>query len=258
VRPDGSGLKQLTTVADGYAAWHPSVSPGANRIVYALSAPDSNDQIWIMRSDGSHQRVLVDEPSWGDDGPSFSTDGRRVLYSRCGFYVGAFWTCRIVSVRLDGTDRRTVIGGTWHPSDPVMSPDGSTVAFVSDRGGFDSRIWLADAGGGNQRTIGPVFGVERLSWSPDGTQLVFTGNNRSGSAYTIGVGDVGPTLAKIVPGGVFPAWSPDGMRIVSKVEGPDADSGFGPLRTTWTDGSHPTVVVGADMGVGFSDWGVAS
>jgi len=100
-----------------------------------------------------------------------------------------------------------------------------------------------------------LFGVERLSWSPDGTQLAFTGNFHSGSVYTIGVSDTGPPLEKIAPGSLWPAWSPDGMRIVSKV---DPGDGVGPLRITWTDGTHPVELVPADMGAGFSDWGVAS
>jgi Tol biopolymer transport system component len=257
VRPDGTGLKQLTDVPDGTAAWHPNASPDARRVVYLYTAPDALDQAWIMHADGSHQHPLVDESGWEARGVSFTANGRRVLYSRCGFYVPGYWTCKIVTVRLDGSGRRVVIGGRWHPSEPVMAPGGE-LAYVSDKGGFDARIWLADADGSDQRALAPTFGVERLSWSPDGTQLAFTGNFRDGSVFTIGVSDTGPPLAKIVPGSLWPAWSPDGMRIASKVEGPDADLGFGSLRTTLTDGTHPTVVVPAHMGVGFSDWGVAS
>ena len=254
VAPDGSHLRQLTDTDSGTSAWHPAVSPGASHIVYMVSAENSNDQVWIMLSDGSHQRPLVDEPDWSDAGPSFTAGGRRVLFSRCGGYVEPYYTCKIVSVRLDGSGMRTIVGGTWHPSDPVMSPDGSTIAYVSDAGGYEGRIWLADVDGGHPRPLlGPAF-VERLSWSPDGTHLVFT-HYREGSQYMIAADGTG--LQLIAQHSLFAAWSPDGTRIVWKVEGAEADLGFGPLRTTAPDGSDPVDIVDASLGVGYSDWGVA-
>jgi Tol biopolymer transport system component len=254
VAPDGSQLRQLTYMEDATSAWHPAVSPDATRIVFVVSTDGSNDQVWIMWSDGSHQRPLVDEPGWGETGPSFTAGGRRVLFSRCGGYVEPYWTCKIVSVRLNGSGVRTIVGGTWHPSDPVMSPDGSTIAYVSDFGGYEGRIWLADVDGGHPRPlIGPAF-VERLSWSPDGSHLVFT-HYREGSQYMIAAD--GTDLRLIASHSDFAAWSPDGTRVVSKVEGPEADLGFGPLRITAPDGSDPLDIVDASLGVGYSDWGVA-
>jgi Tol biopolymer transport system component len=254
VAPDGSHLRQLTHVADGTSAWHPAVSPDARRIVYVVSAEDANDQVWIMRADGSSQRPLVDDPAWGANGPSFTASGRRVLFSRCGGYVVPYWTCRIVSVRLDGSGMRTVVGGLWHPYDPVMSPDGSRVAYVSDLGGYEGRVWIADVGGGAPRPLDGTMFAERVSWSPDGTQLLFTGY-RDGGRYQIGAD--GSSLRLIAPHTPEAAWSPDGTRIVFKVEDPNDAFGFGPLRVSAPDGSDPVDIVDASMGVGFSDWGVA-
>ncbi len=254
IAPDGSHMRQLTHTDAGTSAWHPAVSPGASRIVYVVSAENSNDQVWIMRSDGSRQRPLVDEPEWNENGPSFTADGRRVLFSRCGGYIQPYWTCKIVSVRLDGSGMRTVVGGTWHPYDPVMSPDGSTIAYVSDAGGYEGRIWLVDVGGGLPRPLpGPMF-VERVSWSPDGHQLVFTQYREDGE-YMIAPDGTG--LRLIATHSDFATWSPDGTRTVLRVAGPDEDLGFGPLRITAPDGSDPVDIVDASMGVGYSDWGVA-
>src|SRR5262245_22375138 len=82
VRPDGTGTRRLTHVGAGSAAWHPAFSPDAARIAYVLSTDGGNDQVWVMRADGSGQRLLVDEPEWADGDPSFSANGQRVLYSR--------------------------------------------------------------------------------------------------------------------------------------------------------------------------------
>ena len=227
------------------------MSPAGDRIVYVMTRDGRNDQIWIMRADGSHQHRLVHEPAWSGNGPSFAAGGHRVLYSRCGNYVAFYFTCKIVSVRLDGSGRRTIIGGTWHPFDPVMSPDGSMVAYVSDAGGIVGRVWVADADGSNRSPIGPTF-TERLSWAPDGSRLTFTGGHRNGAIFTMNAD--GSDLSEILPGSLFSAWSPDGDAIVSHVEGPN---GYGPLRITGTDGSDPVEIVDAYLGVGFVDWGVA-
>lgn len=252
VQPNGDDVRQLTHVAEGTAAWHPAVSPSGTRIAYVYSADGSNDQVWIMRANGSHQQLVVDEPDWSGTGPSFTADGSRLLYSRCGNYVAFYWTCKIVSVRLDGSDRRTIIGGTWHPSDPVMSPDGDTIAYVSDAGGYDARIWLANANGTHRRVLGAnTILVERPMWSPDGTHLVFT-DSRYSRIFTIRVDGNG--LKQVASHSIFGAWSPDGCRLVFKGDG--RSDGFGPLRTTNTDGTDPVRVVGFLTGVGYSDWGI--
>lgn len=251
VRPHGGGLRQLTDMQPGSAAWHPAVSPDGRRIAYVVSSEEANDQIWVMRSDGSHQRPVVDAAAWSSTSPSFTADGRRLLFTRCGTYVPPFWTCRIDAVRLDGTGRRTVVGGTWHPSDPVMSPDGRTIAFVSDAGGYDGRVWLADATGRHRRVVGPNRILsERPSWSPDGRRLVFT-DSRAVAVYTMRADGTG--LHMIASKSAFGAWSPDGDRIVLVH---DPDSGSGPLQVTSTDGGDRIRIVPGSLRPGYSDWGI--
>jgi Tol biopolymer transport system component len=250
VRADGTRAHQLTNEPAGFAAWHPAVSPDGRRITFVLSRPDHNDEVWIMRSDGSRERLLVREPRWVDTGPGFTANGHRIVYSRCGAYVAPFTTCHIVSVRLDGSHRRTVIGGRWHPSDPVASPDGSRIAYVSDAGGYDARIWIAHLHGGRRHAVGPTFGVERLSWCPDGRHLVFTAF-RNGDVFTMRTN--GSRLRKVAPHSLFGACSPDGARIVYKHLG---HKPVGPLRTSTTDGRDPADVVPSSYGAGYADWAV--
>lgn len=250
VRPDGSGLRQLTNMPEGSSAWQPRVSDNGRTFVFIVSTDGENDQLWLMRTDGTRERPLTEEPDWSHVGAGFTPGGNRIVYSRCGNYVAFYRTCKIVSVRRDGTGLRTIVGGTWHPNEAVVSPDGSTVAYVSDEGGYEARLWLVDSDGSNTRTIGPTFGVERLSWSPEGSRLAFTGDFRNGKVYTIAAD--GSDLDKVVPSAIFPAWSPNGRWLVYL-------DGRGDLERAHTDGTHVLTVVssGTIPGIGFSDWGVA-
>ncbi len=253
VRPDGSGLRKLTNMPEGSSAWQPRVSADGRTIVFVVSADGANDQLWLMRSDGTNERPLTKEPAWSHGGAGFTPDGGWIVYSRCGNYIALYWTCHIVSVRRDGTGLRTIVGGTWHPIETAVSPDGSTIAYSSDKGGYDARLWLVNADGSGARTIGPTFGAGTPSWSPDGSHIAFTGDNANGKVFTIAAD--GSDLETVVPGGLFPAWSPNGRWLVYLREGAPS----GDLERAHIDGTHVLPVVSSDTvpGMGFSDWGVA-
>ena len=108
--------------------------------------------------------------------PAFSPDGSTIAYSLTTTNAAAdkkqsdLWR-----VSWDGSKRialtATPTSSEWQPS---WTPDGRSLAFLSDRGGDDAKtqVWLMPAGGGKARQVTKFAdGVEDYVLSPDGKQL---------------------------------------------------------------------------------------
>jgi dipeptidyl aminopeptidase/acylaminoacyl peptidase len=95
---------------------------------------------------------------------------------------------------------------------PAWSPDGTRLAFQSDRaqqGNWD--IWVInwDRSGLTRLTSGPERDYYP-AWSPDGTKIAFA---RNGSIHLMNVDGSGVTQLSSGPSDRHPTWSPDGSRI---------------------------------------------
>jgi eukaryotic-like serine/threonine-protein kinase len=119
-----------------------------------------------------------------------SPDGRWLVYNSDS-------TEKLFVVRADGTETRQITEGAWKDRGPRWSPDGSRIAFYSNRAGT-YQIWAIKPDGSELRqlteestTSGLVFPI----WSADGRLL-------SASSFE---GD----------GLVFPVWSPDGRLLAA-------------------------------------------
>jgi TolB protein len=100
----------------------------------------------------------------------------------------------------------------------VWSPDGSRIAFVSNRDGGFPELYLMNANGtGVARLTNNSLIDANPSWSPDGTRLVFERCCKNGTfdLFTIDVTTrAEQNLTVSTTHQDFdPAWSPDGTRI---------------------------------------------
>ncbi len=76
-------------------------------------------------------------------------------------------------VPFDGGDAIALTRGSHSESRPRWSPDGRTLAFLSDREGDKSQVWLLDRRGGEPFQLSSLkSGASYLEWSPDSTKLV--------------------------------------------------------------------------------------
>src|SRR5215471_7018236 len=178
MNPDGSDVRQLTAFTDDNGAFWESWSADSKQLVFArFPAPDFFGQLWLMNADGSNQHLLLNDPGFDDEAPSFSPDGSHVIFSRCGPLDGEF-PYAIYRVGLDGSDLAPVTPVRIELGDfeSVYSPDGTTIAFGSfGRDGIIAAVHLMNSDGTQIDEVSEAE-LEGFSpdWSPDGRQLVFT------------------------------------------------------------------------------------
>ena len=128
-----------------------------------------------------------------------------------------------VDLRLPLEKRKPVkwIASTRHQDSPQYSPDGKSIAFISDRSGY-WELWLANSSGENVRRLthfdGPSVGSPQ--WSPDGKEIAFDVRSRGVSNISIINVDTG-TIRQVThenADAMAPRWSVDGrwLYVVSR------------------------------------------
>jgi Tol biopolymer transport system component/imidazolonepropionase-like amidohydrolase len=111
--------------------------------------------------------IDVDEGTWMS--VDVSPDGRTLLFDLLG---------DLYTLPIEGGAATPIMGGTSFESQPRYSPDGKTIAFLSDRSGVEN-LWIADPDGRNPRAVskdrttrsGPQL-MASPSWTPDGEYLI--------------------------------------------------------------------------------------
>jgi len=135
-----------------------------------------------------------------------------------GLVLGAVGVELIVSRRGTGQSRAamrfiTITNFSGVEAQPSLSPDGRSVAFVSNRDGqFD--IWVGLAAGGRLIRVTNDSSVEsHPSWSPDGTKLAFAKLKESGLWDIWEIPALGGPTRRVIIDATEPAWSPDGRSL---------------------------------------------
>ncbi|WP_263357724.1 hypothetical protein [Acidicapsa ligni] len=140
--------------------------------------------------------------------PAVSPDGKFLVYADSAL------RSNILKVSLDHPSSALAIApATRRSHSAQFSPDGSNVAFVSDRSG-KWELWTADADGKRvtQLTKFEAATVGSPRWSPDGKLIAFDARPNGHSAVFVIAAD-GQQLRELSPGNSEekqPSWSPDG------------------------------------------------
>lgn len=220
VNADGSGLSPITNseyVHDHEPVW----SPDGTKVAF-IRFWHGPDQDYLVVVDANQPPALWSEtvPSqwWPYARPTRSADGMRIAFTCQGpppgwqfdicvvpanNHVGYFtnstsdWSAGLVKLTND----------TWINSDPAWSPDGTRIAFTTNRGATNGRSFIALISPNGSGFLRLVPG-RRPAWSPDGSRIVFVGGADAPGIYVVNADGSG--LARITdnPADTAPSWGP--------------------------------------------------
>ena len=198
----------------------PSPTPAAVGLITFTVEDDPNgsaSDIWVLGSDGSNPHALTPRtPGTRYEYPSWTPHGDRILYDVEDTDGSTIW-----SMKPDGSDVRRIGPATFGGKRPVMSSDGTRIAFDTEAG-----IGIAQADGSGAVAItsratddddfGPAF-------SPDGHSIAFS---RKDAIWVVGTDGTGiRSLTDPALEAVTPRWSPAGLRILWNNPGGDSTVG---------------------------------
>ena len=230
---------EITPLTDPDLGWTygaPAWSPGGGKIAFHSDEGGTED-IWVMSPVGTglepaytrltRNTAIEHNPAWSPSGDmiafqSFTEEG-----------LWDIWVMRVEHaaslLRDDGGNAKQITSEASSDANPVWSPDGSSIAFDSDRDG-DNEIFLIT----NVQQV--LTGAEpqfvqltdnhwedkHPTWSPDGSKIIFQ-SSRRGNWDLFEIGIDGTNLNIIVATSadeIEPDWSPDRKRVLFSTNEP--------------------------------------
>jgi TolB protein len=207
---DGGRMAVITKM--GADSLLPAYSPGGAEVAFT-SYLRNNPDLWIVSAGGGRARRVSKYPGL-NTGAVWSPDGRGIVLTLS--HEGNSELYRISAD--DGRVLARLTNNGAIDSSPTISPDGSQIAFVSNRQG-SPQIFIMPASGGAAKRVtfqGRYNQTPRWSPRPDKPQIAFTGRDERG-VFDIFVLDVKTGKIDRVTQGkgsnLDPTWSPDGRLI---------------------------------------------
>ncbi|WP_395293300.1 TolB family protein [Kitasatospora hibisci] len=287
--PDGSGEQQLTRPPAQTRDDHPDWSPDGTTVAFDRTSAESAGRIWTIGADGenAHQVGPLCEPGALDCTneeevtPAFSPDGKQIAFSRTwGSSDPTAHQTQYSDLYLmspDGTNAQRLTFLTNDKpysglvANPAWSPDGKQLVFsyqtsATGQPANSRALYVVNIDGTDLRRLTPweLRAGDRASWSPDGTQIVFTtypagaDNTPGGGIYTAhpdgtAIGALTPGPSDVVYGAA--SYSPDGTSIAF-TQAPV--NGAAELYTMKSDGSNVAQLTNSpDRWESRPSWGTA-
>src|SRR5215831_302292 len=97
-------------------------------------------------------------------GLSVAPDGQSFVFNLVG---------HLFRLPVAGGTATQLTFGPYYDSDPAFSPDGSRIAFVSNRDGSDGNIFILEVASGKISQVTHEYQAGFQAWSPDGKTIAY-------------------------------------------------------------------------------------
>ena len=251
-QPSGSTNEPSDDERAVEGALPPTLSGKAERIAFMGPFGQSSTlQAYVVNIDGTGLTALSEELGEGYF-PSLSSDGNQVLFVSNTSIDPEIYLFDIPTTQLSNLSNQP-----GFDNQPLWSPDSKQIAFLSDRDGGDTDIWVMNADGSSPRRLAKNPGEESMGgWSPDGKKLVYSNRDEVGEALWIIDVESGEstrlTESQAGKSDTSPAWSPDGKTIAYH----SSENNTPPMIWTMNiDGSQLTQITNGEVPAVFPAWG---
>lgn len=180
-----------------------------------------NQEIYIMKPDGTNQIRVTNKQSTYNYSPSWNPDKTQIQYRE----INSSNYIDICVINPDGTGYKNLTNSKNIDEYNVSySYDGTKLIYTSMETGNED-IWLMNVNGTNKinLTLNSSFDDYRANWSPDGNKIIFISKRSNKSEiYSMNLdGSNVIQLTNSISDISEPKWSPNGTKIsyLSKTKG---------------------------------------
>jgi Tol biopolymer transport system component len=235
------------TVEGGSMRYAETSIPLAVLVLLSLSSPAAaGDGAGDAGEPPSDEMTFHQDLAWSPDGSRIAFSARTVSRARWeqekyGALDGADYEVYVMDA--DGSHRRQLTDNAFDDVWLSWSPDGSRLAFSSDREGSRDLYAMSADGSGVTRLTSDEGDESAPSWSPDGARIAFM--SKQGDHWRLRIVDADGSeerdLAPNAADAYNPVWSPDGSRLAyyASPGGPGNDHVF----VVSVDGTAPPEAV---------------